>query len=384
MKVAILGDYPLDITQIRGGVQAAFVYLAKALSQIDGLRVHILTFGDPEPTESPEIQRNGVTLHLLPPLPHFERARNYRTYQAMLREKLARIRPDVVHAQDATAHAYVALRSGYPTVVTAHGIRREDGKYYGSFGRRMRNYFDSWLIERHIMRHTQHLIAIGHYVTDYFALQLRPDVQVYYVPNAIDESFFDLTDTSDGRTILYAGRVMPRKRVLDLVRAFAKLVRQMPAAQLRIAGEYHSEASYVETIRDFIQSAKLEGHVHWLGSLPEGAVLAEFARCDVLALPSIQETTPMVIAQAMAAGKPVVATPVGGVAEMVRQGETGFLTRVGDTDGLADTLLLLLRNPSLRMRLGQTGRKIAVENYRAEVVARRTFAVYQRMAATRV
>ncbi len=90
----------------------------------------------------------------------------------------------------------------------------------------------------------------------------------------------------------------------------------------------------------------------------------------------------MVIAQAMAASKPVVATPVGGVAEMVSDGETGFLVDVGDVNALANALLRLLRDPSLRARIGQSGHEFAVENYRADTVARRTYDVYQKVATT--
>ncbi len=89
----------------------------------------------------------------------------------------------------------------------------------------------------------------------------------------------------------------------------------------------------------------------------------------------------MVIAQAMAAGKPVVATPVGGVAEMIQDRATGFLIPVGDIDRLADSLLSLLGDPQLRARMGQAGRQFAVENYLAANVARRTFDVYAGIAA---
>jgi glycosyltransferase involved in cell wall biosynthesis len=383
MRVAIVGSFPLDSNRIEGGVQSAFAYLVNGLRQIDDLEIHILTFGGRGLKRADQLEQDGVTIHLLPLFPRFEMAKNFRTYQTVLNEKLAQIRPSVVHAQDATDHAYVALRSGYPTVVTVHGVRREDGKYVGSWRVRLRNYVYSLLIERSIMRKTRHLIAISRYVTAYYTKLLRPDVQVYYVPNAIDASFFDLAKNTNGsgsQIILFAGRVIPRKRVLDLVQAFAKIAQQAPGAQLRIAGEYNSEREYVETIRNFNQTANLEDRVHLLGPLAEADVLHEFAACDLLALPSAQETTPMVIAQAMAAGKPVVATPVGGVAEMVCDGETGFLVQVGDIDGLAGALRRLLENPSLRMAVGQASYKFANENYRASAVARRTYDVYQKIA----
>jgi glycosyltransferase involved in cell wall biosynthesis len=381
MKVAIVGDYPLDSTRIRGGVQAAFAYLVKGLSRIDGLRIHVLTFRRPGWTGPDQVEQNGVILHLLPPIPRFERIRNYRTYQSILNKKLAQIQPQVVHAQNTDAHAYVAIRSSYPTVVTAHGIRREDGKHYGALGQRVRGYFDSMLVERFVVRHVRYLIAISRYVTSYYSSQFRSDLQVYYVPNAVDARFFQLVDTSDGGTILFAGRVTPLKRVMDLVQAFAKIAQQVPAAQLCIAGECDSERSYVESVRGFIQRANLGDRVHLLGALAEDAILDEFARCDVLALSSVQENLPLVIAQAMAAGKPVVATRVGGVAEMVSDGETGFLVDVGDIDELASALLHLLQDPALRARMGQAGRGLAVKHYYVDTVAQRTHDVYRQVAA---
>lgn len=382
MRVAIVGDYPTNAGQVRGGVQAAFTYLVKGLSRIEGLQTHVLTFR-PSRWSGPErVEQGSVTLHLLPLFPRFERARNYRTYQATLNEALAQIRPVLVHAQDTNANAYVTIRSGYPAVVTAHGIRREDGKYYGSLGRRMRNYFDS-LIERYIIRNTRHLVAISRYLTGYFAPLLRTDAQIHYIPNAIDERFFDLPPYPPAHTILFAGRVIPIKRILGLTRAFARIAPQIPAAQLRIAGELRTESAYVESVCAFIQQAGLGGRIHLLGQLSETEILDEFARCDLLALSSAQENLPMVIAQAMAASKPVVATRVGGVAEMVRDGETGLLCAAGDVDGLADALLRLLRDPSLRKRMGRTGHRFALDNYHADVVARRTCRAYQSIAGAK-
>jgi glycosyltransferase involved in cell wall biosynthesis len=379
IRVVMLGDYPLDNTQIRGGVQAVLAYLVKGLAQIEKVDLHVVRFKYPKWTGPDRMVRNGVTIHFLPPPPSLERARNHKTYQVSLNAKLAEIRPHLIHAQDATTHAYVALRSSYPTVVTAHGVRREDGKYYGSLGRRLRNYFDSWVVERHIMTHVRYLIATGHYVTDYFAGQLRPDIQVYYIWNAVDESFFNLVNATDGHTILFAGRVLPRKRVLDVVQAFAQIASQDPVAQLRIVGECQTELVYVESVRNLIRKAHLEDRIHLTGAIPD--ISQEFKVCDMLVLPSIEETSPMVIAQAMAAGKPVVATRVGAVAEMLGEGERGCLVDVGDVNGLAQAMLRLLGDPALRARLGQAGREFAVENHRMEMVAQRTCEVYQAVMA---
>ena len=382
LRLALVGSYPSDHTQIRGGVQAAFSSLVSGLSRITGVEVHVLTFMPPNWYGPDHSTQNGVTTHLLPRHPRFERLIKYRRYQSILDQKLEQIQPDVVHAQEAAANAYVAIRSGYPTVVTAHGIRSEDTKYISSWSRRLRFRFDSVIIERAVIRQTRHLIAISHYIPEYFKTLLRLDLEVYYVPNAIGERFFNLTDIVSEQVVLFAGRVTPLKRVMDLVQAFAQIVKEIPSAQLHIAGECNSEASYVESIRCWIRQAGVEEHIHILGELQEEALLREYAQCSMIALSSSQENAPMVIAQAMAAGKPVVATRVGGVAEMIGEtGERGLLVKVGDVDGLAQAMLRLLQDPVLQAQLGQAGHTFARENYHQDRVARRTYEVYRHIAA---
>jgi glycosyltransferase involved in cell wall biosynthesis len=275
----------------------------------------------------------------------------------------------------------VALRSGYSTVVTAHGIRSEDTKYSNSWGQRLRFYFDSVITERSVIRQTRHMIAISRYVTEYFAPLLRPDINIYKIPNAVDEQFFNITSETPGRVILFAGRVTPIKRVMDLVQSFAQVVAEIPSAQLRIAGECNSESAYAESIRQWIRQAGLEEHIHLLGELRQEAILHEFSRCVLLALPSAQENAPLVIAQAMAAGKPVVATRVGGIPEMVGEADKrGLLVNVGDVAGLAQGMLRLLRDPVLQTQMGQAGQAFAREYYHQDRVAQRTYEVYQHIA----
>lgn len=376
MRVAIVGDYPLNTNHIWGGVEAAFAYLVRELARCKELELHIITLGDPARAREIQAKLPQVNFHILPPFPRLEFARNFRSYQKTLDAALMSIRPDVVHAQGGTDHAYVALRAGYPTVITVHGVQSEDSKYQGTLHQRARKWFYSRLIERYNLSHTRHLIAISQYVTQYFAPLLRRDISIYYIPNAIDDSFFRLPRATRGKTILYAGRVIRRKRALDLVRAFARVAHEMPGAQLLLAGEYHSEPNYVEQVRNLIRQEKLERCVHLLGGLSEQAILHEFAQCDVLALPSVQETTPMVIAQAMAAGKPVIATRVGGIPEMIQDGRTGFLVRVGAVEDLEKKLLCLLKDDCLQKEMGQAARLFAQENYHAEAVAQKTYRAY--------
>lgn len=376
LRVAIVGDYPLTKNHIWGGVEAAFTYLVRELAHCNALDLHVITLGDPARVREIQCELPQVNFHILPPFPRLEFARNFRSYQRTLDAALANIRPDVVHAQGATDHAYVALRGGYPTVITVHGVQSEDSKHQGTLHQRARKWFYGRLIERHNLSHTRHLIAISRYVTQYFSQFLQRDTCIYYIPNAIDDSFFQLRRAPQGKTILYAGRVIRRKRALDLVRAFAPIAQEIPGAQLRLAGEYHSEPDYGAQVRDLVRQEKLETRVHLLGGLSEAQILDEFAHCDVLALPSVQETTPMVIAQAMAAGKPVVASQVGGIPEMIQDGKTGFLIPAGAIEDLTMKLRRVLSDGSLQRDMGKAARLFAQENYHAAAVAQKTYRAY--------
>jgi len=380
IRVALIGDFPSRPDRLGGGVQAAFVYLVRGLVEIDDLEVHVLTFGDPaaDATLPPPVP--GATFHRLPPFRRFEFARDFRSYQRAIDAVLATIEPDVVHAQGATDHAYVALRTGLPVVITVHGVQGEDRRHQPTLATRLRKRLYAATIERSNLRHTRYLIAIGRYVTDYFAQVLAPDVRVFRIANAVDASFFGLDHRPSGGRVLFAGRVNRRKRPLDLVRAFARVAPLVPKAELRLAGDLLSEPDTVAELRRSIVDLGLADRVQLLGSLAEAEVLAEFAQADLLVLPSGQETTPMVIAQAMAVGLPVVATDVGGVAEMVEVDRTGLLVEVGDVDGLAAAMARILNEPATAAAMGAAGRAVALASYTQAAVSAATADVYRTMA----
>ncbi len=153
--------------------------------------------------------------------------------------------------------------------------------------------------------------------------------------------------------------------------------RAQPEARLRLAGDEHSEPEYAAQCRQFVAEQGLGEAVSFLGWLDEPAMQAEYSRCACLALPSWQETAPVAIEQAMAAGKVVVASDVGGVRHLLADGRAGLLVRPDDSAGLAAALRQALQDDALRQRLGQAARSEAERRFRASAVARQTVAVYE-------
>ncbi len=111
------------------------------------------------------------------------------------------------------------------------------------------------------------------------------------------------------------------------------------------------------------------------------SLLREFSECALLALPSVEESFPLVVAQAMAAGKPVVATTAGGVPHLVADGATGMLVPPNDYAALARVLLALLADEPRRHRLGAEAARVARERIDPRAVVERTVSVYHEIVA---
>ena len=121
------------------------------------------------------------------------------------------------------------------------------------------------------------------------------------------------------------------------------------------------------------------GKVTFTGALPPDAIKAHLAAADIVLLASEQETAPVTIAEAMAAGRPVVATDVGGCAAMVADGATGRIVPPKDPRALAAAVTDLLADPARCAALGQAGRAAAEARFRLSAVIDATTAVYRRV-----
>jgi glycosyltransferase involved in cell wall biosynthesis len=167
------------------------------------------------------------------------------------------------------------------------------------------------------------------------------------------------------RLLLYVGLIARRKGVLDLVRAFARIIKEEPEAVLALAGR--EEEPYASEVKALVKELGLEGSVRFLGPVPNEDVVHLMRVCDVFLYASRGgEGIPRAVLEAMACGKPIVATQVGGVREAVRDGETGYTVEVGDIGGLAEATLRLLREEELRRRLGKNARLVVEKEFNYE------------------
>lgn len=375
MHVVMVGDYPKSPHQVRGGVEAVVLYLTQALQRHPDLKLDVITLAG-RGTQKRTVHHENVTVHYLPRVRLPGRLSVLGNIRQLRTEMLC-LKPDLVHAHIAGEYAIAAAETGLPWVLTLHGIRFLEASLRPDFRNRV---YRGWFIKREefrVVRRAKHIISISPFVQATFDGHIQG--KVYNIENPIAEAFFKLPRHRQPGQLLFVGRLIPRKAVHILLRAFAELYRQMPEATLRLAGGsvYANELrSYHQELKQFVAKADLEGAVSFLGELDEPTLLEEYSNCSALVLASILETAPMAIMQAMATGKAVVSTDAGGVRYLVEHGETGLIVPPSDERALAEALYQILSDEAKLQAMGCRGKEVAKQRFRANVVAARTREVY--------
>jgi len=270
-------------------------------------------------------------------------------------------KPDVLHTHQVGALLYAgpaARKAGVPTVV-----HTEHGKHYG--GRTTLR----WL-GRAACRQADRVFCVSADIAEEVrSRKIAPLHKVRVVPNGIEAIEF-AGDPSTGRaarvelgippdvpTIGTVGRLVEVKRQGDLIRAFGEVRSALPTARLLIVGDGPLRGD----LERLASQLGLEDAIHFAGYQARPA--ACLAAMDVFAMTSSSEGMPLAILEAWAASLPVVATRVGGLGELVIEGENGILVEPGDMAALARALIALSTNPSMASRLGEAGREMVGRSF---------------------
>lgn len=220
-----------------------------------------------------------------------------------------------------------------------------------------------------------HLLAFGF-----------PEERIVDHPVGVDTSFFAPARSArtgqDGRvTILSVARLVPEKGLRFGISAVRKLTDSFPERDIRyrIVGS----GNLLEELRSHARELGLSGVVRFLGEGNDRLVRDEMQNADVYLLPSRNEALPVSIMEALSSGLPVVASNVGSVSELVRDGVSGFLVETGDVDAIAGKLGHLARDPDLRAEMGRAGRRHIEAHYDIEMLNDRLVEIYGRLASER-
>jgi glycosyltransferase involved in cell wall biosynthesis len=205
---------------------------------------------------------------------------------------------------------------------------------------------------------------------------------IYDIENPVDERFFKVLRRPEPGRILSVGWICERKNTLGSVEAFASIAGRQPNAKLIIAGEAQArDREYMNRVQQRIEKHRIGDKVEMLGHINHQQLLKELGRASVFLLPSRQENAPMAIAEAMAAGIPVMASNRCGMPYMVQEDQTGFLIDPESTEQIADRLARLVGSRPLCQQMGQAGHRVALERFHPRAVAQKTRAVYERICA---
>ncbi|WP_092082517.1 glycosyltransferase [Poseidonocella sedimentorum] len=168
----------------------------------------------------------------------------------------------------------------------------------------------------------------------------------------------EVGQTKDDRTeLLFVGRLAPVKGIRVLFEAVKRLAPEMPGLRLTLVGDGPDRAGLEAA------AAPLGDLVRFTGYMSQGEVAAEMAKTDIFVLPSFAEGVPVVLMEALASRRPVIATQVAGVGELVRDGETGFMVPPGDVESLMDRIRALAADPAARAAMGAAGRETVAAEF---------------------
>lgn len=284
---------------------------------------------------------------------------------------------DVVHVQGRSGFTFPGRQSQTPLVATFHGLLSLENRHKNAHG------FAHWLhgkwagfFEKNTLRRADACIAVSPEMRDEMEAVLPGAAsRTHIIPNGVDvPKHLPQPDPTDPNLLLFVGRLCRLKGLFPLVEAMQKVPQHVHLVMIGDGEERHA-------LGQAIVEAGLHDRVLFTGSLPSEEVFEWLHRAWALVLPSFHETQGIVLLEANACGKPVVASDLPGTRSVVQQGENGLLVQPGDVAHLAAAIRQVFADPDLARQMGRKGRQIATENFSWEKIALETERLYGSLLA---
>lgn len=341
------------------------------------IKLHVATI-NPWVNHSFSICKNGVIYHVCKSGIKLPFGKNWPTFKHLIqtefkvhRRALIRVadevNPDLIHAHGTeAAYALAALDTKIPVVISLQGLMHKLSEAFpGDPYFRMRIP-----MERKVLERGHHIICKTPFARE-FMEERFPGKKMYDLENPMNEAFFEVPQKEKmGKRLLFVGAVVKAKGIEELL----QVMDRQPEWSLSIVG--HVNDAYQDQLRSRFQSL---GNVNWAGTLSSVQIAVLMERHDALVLPSYMDTSPNVVSEAMCASMPVVATRVGGIPNMVSDGETGFLVESQNVDALDEGLVALFSDPARALEMGRKGREEAKKRFAPKIAARKVIRIYQRI-----
>jgi glycosyltransferase involved in cell wall biosynthesis len=235
------------------------------------------------------------------------------------------------------------------------------------------HHHKGWQLCRDSFRLANLNLPVSRALEGILRLHAQPTGRCEVLLRGVDQTrFFPSSKLSAEPRVLFVGDIVKAKGVFDLLLAWTKVKRAYPNAFLTMVGPDHTKELFSREMR----SLGVDSSITLTGPLPHPAVAKLMHQSRLLCLPSHGEGTPNCVMEALACGLPVVATRVGGIPDIVEHDTTGLLIDKGDVEGLATSLVTLLRDPSRCARMGQVAHAFACAHLDARKTACRLVELY--------
>jgi glycosyltransferase involved in cell wall biosynthesis len=348
-------------TLVRGGAEKQLYYMGRALREA-GVDLRVLTLGADQHFEE---QLSGAGVEVI----RFGQSPSPLARLRALSRFAVEFRPHVLQAGHFFTNLYVTAAGRWHGCLALGAIRSDtlyDVASMGRWGRPSLRLPPSLVTNSERARHNAARLGV-------------PASRIHVIGNVIELNGRQAPPGARPKggsvTVALIGRLVPAKRVDRFLEALARARAVEPALRGVVAGQ-GPERERLMGLAGALGLAS--GDVEFLGAT--GDVAAVYHSADLLALTSDHEGVPNVILEAMAAGLPVVTTPAGDAAEIVRDGVTGYVVPPDDSAELAERFVRLARSTQLRVVLGAAGRSRVAEHYAIEGLAGRLLRVYAEAA----
>jgi len=214
-------------------------------------------------------------------------------------------------------------------------------------------------LQNRIVKRSDCIVVLNHFIEEYF--RKRGVSKVIRIPNGIDFNFF--SNKGNENFLLYVGRFDWNKNVISLVNAFAEVAGAHPSYKLYLVGEGPKK----KEIQFLVKNTGLQSRVRIMPWLPRRNIIELMARCSFFILPSLFEVFPVVILEAMASEKAVIARRNMGSSEVILPWYNGLL--YDEEKELIKYIAMLIEDDKLKIKLGTNARKTVEEKYTFEKVA---------------
>ena len=363
MRIIQIGSFPSDVKYIKGGVEASVYGLANELCNSG----EVIVMDVPRIGVEDRVERQGdMTIHRFcnPGRHQQDAAKRVNDIVAVI----LGYHPTICHIHGTNPFSWKMMkalrRKGIPIALTVHGVLNVEKK--NALKRRfswksLYQYLYQGFVEKRILCNIERVIVDTGYVHDAVkCLKLRKTPQMDVIPQGIDRSFFGLSSSSSSRSILSVGAFSRRKGHLNLIQAFEKVCEQVDDVDLTICGSV-AESDYLSEIESYLSRSKYKDRIRLVFDAPKEALLEYYKNAHVFALHSQEESQGIVLAEAMAAGLPVVSTRVGGIPYVIDDEVTGLLSEYGDVSAFACSMLHLLNNHSDWIKMSEHCKQAAAK-----------------------